>query len=223
MATTAAKAKSSKDNPATTRPEEQVAIKPPDFRYLEFQIEGVTPLCIQRFSAKSLEQIRATQEAGTAAKGKKARAPKDFEQLFQDAKHIATDDWEGIHAAAFRNGAISACRAVNYKMTWAKLAFHVLADGFDRVDGAPLVKLTHGEAERWETPVRNATGVVDIRCRPLYRQWGARLRVRYDAGMLTASDLTNLIVRVGLQVGIGEGRPDSKASAGLGLGLFDVV
>lgn len=203
--------------------EQQVTITPPDFRFLEFQIRGTTPLCISRFSAKALEQIKTTQEAGSSAKGKKAREPKDFERLFQDAKHISEEGWEGMHAAAFRNGAISACRAVGYKMTWAKLAFHVIADGFDRVDGAPLVRLTEGVAERWEAPVRNATGVVDIRCRPLYRQWGAKLRVRFDAGMLSATDLTNLIVRVGLQVGIGEGRPDSKASAGLGLGLFEVV
>jgi hypothetical protein len=41
--------------------------------------------------------------------------------------------------------------------------------------------------------------------------------------MLTADDVTNLINRVGLQVGIGEGRPDSKDSAGIGLGLFEIV
>jgi len=29
--------------------------------------------------------------------------------------------------------------------------------------------------------------------------------------------------RVGLQVGVGEGRPDSKASAGLGNGLFVIL
>jgi hypothetical protein len=112
---------------------------------------------------------------------------------------------------------------VGYKMTHAKLAFSVLADGFDRVDGAPLVRLSEGEAEQWVAPTRNATGVVDLRCRPMYREWAAVLRIRYDAGMLSSSDVVNLISRVGLQVGIGEGRPDSKASAGLGFGLFEIT
>jgi len=40
--------------------------------------------------------------------------------------------------------------------------------------------------------------------------------------MLTEEDVVNLIARVGMQVGIGEGRPDSKASAGLGFGLFEI-
>lgn len=203
--------------------EQIVAIQPPDFRIIELQIEGTAPLVINRFSAKAIEQMRATQEAGSAAKSKRTREPKDFDALFENAKHVSVDGWEGIHAAAFRNGAISACRACNYKMTHAKLAFSVFADGYDRVDGAPLVRLTHGEAEQYIAPTRNATGVVDLRIRPMYREWGALLRIRYDAGMLSAADVTALIQRVGLQVGIGEGRPDSKASAGLGFGLFEIV
>ena len=57
----------------------------------------------------------------------------------------------------------------------------------------------------------------------MYREWSAVLRIRYDAGMLTADDVVNLIARVGMQVGVGEGRPDSKQSAGLGFGLFEIV
>lgn len=34
--------------------------------------------------------------------------------------------------------------------------------------------------------------------------------------------MVNLLSRAGLQVGIGEGRPDSKKSAGMGYGLFTV-
>lgn len=208
---------------AAAQAEQIVAIQPPDFRVIELRIEGTAPLVINRFSAKAIEMMRATQEAGSTAKSRKTREPKDFDALYENAKHVAEDGWEGIHAAAFRNGAISACRACAFKMTHAKLAFSVYADGYDRVDGAPLVRLTHGEAEQYVAPTRNATGVVDLRCRPMYRQWGANLRIRYDAGMLTAADVTNLIMRVGLQVGIGEGRPDSKQSAGLGFGTFEIV
>ena len=216
MATTKAKTTSK----AT---EEAISIKPPDFRFLAITIKGTAPLVVNRFSAKAIEMMRATQEAGSTAKAKKVREPKDFGALYENAKHVSCEGWEGIHAAAFRNGAISACRAVGYKMTHAKLAFCVIADGFDRVDGAPLVRLSKGDAEQWVAPTRNATGVVDLRCRPMYREWAAVLNIRYDAGMLTSSDVVNLISRVGLQVGIGEGRPDSKNSAGLGFGLFEIV
>lgn len=198
-------------------------ITPPNFQRLAINIRGTTPLVINRFSAKAMEIMRQTQEAGATAKSRKQREAKDFDALFEGAKHISDAGWEGIHAAAFRNAAISACRACGFKMTHAKLAFMVEQDGFDRVDGAPLVRLTSGEAEQWVAPTRNATGVVDLRCRPLYREWSATLRIRHDAGMLTGDDVVNLIARVGLQVGIGEGRPDSKMSAGLGFGLFEIV
>ena len=200
-----------------------VVITPPDFRHLAIDIRGTAPLVVNRFSAKAMEIMRQTQEAGSTARSRKTREAKDFDALFEGAKHVSDDGWEGIHAAAFRNAAISACRACGFKMTHAKLAFMVMADGFDRVDGAPLVRLTEGVAEQWVAPTRNATGVVDLRCRPMYREWGATLRIRYDAGMLTDGDVVNLIARVGMQVGVGEGRPDSKQSAGLGFGLFDVV
>ena len=170
-----------------------------------------------------MEEMKATQEAGSTSRSKKIREAKDFDALYEGAKHTAEEGWEGIHAAAFRNAAISACRAVGFKMTHAKLAFMVLADGFDKVDGAPLVKLTEGKAEKWVAPTRNATGVIDLRSRPMYRKWGTTLKIRYDAGMLTETDIVNLIARVGMQVGIGEGRPDSKQSAGLGFGLFEIV
>ncbi len=203
--------------------EAPIAIKPPDFQRLMLTIKGTAPLVVSRWSQKAIQQMKETQEAGSTAKSKRARDPKDFEALFEAAKHVSEEGWEGIHAAAFRNGAISACRAVGYKMTHAKLAFTVIADGFDRVDGAPLVRLTSGEAEMWVAPTRNQTGVPDLRARPLYRDWSADLLIRYDAGMLTAGDVANLIARVGMQVGIGEGRPDSKNSAGLGFGLFQIL
>ena len=214
MPTTKTKAKTVSNSP--------IAITPPDFRFVSMRLRGTSPLVINRFSQKAMEEMRATQEAGSTARAKKVRTAKDFNALYEGAKHKSIEGWDGIHAAAFRNAAISACRAVGFKMTHAKLAFRVMEDGWDMADGAPLIKILDGEAEQWVAPTRNATGVIDLRSRPMYKKWGAQLNIEYDAGMLTAADIGNLISRVGKQVGIGEGRPDSKQSAGLGFGLFDV-
>ena len=48
------------------------------------------------------------------------------------------------------------------------------------------------------------------------------MRVRFDADQFTLTDVANLLMRVGMQVGIGEGRPFSKNSNGMGWGLFDL-
>jgi hypothetical protein len=57
----------------------------------------------------------------------------------------------------------------------------------------------------------------------MYKEWAVKLRVRFDTDQFQVGDVINLISRCGLQVGIGAGRPDSKASAGCGFGLFQVV
>lgn len=165
----------------------------------------------------------ATQMAGSTAKSRKNREAKDFEELCKGARHISTEGWDGIHAASFRNAAISACRAAGFVMTKAKLAIFVEPDGFDADDMTPLVRITKGEPKMVVSPCRNQSGVIDLRPRPTYFPWEANLRIKYDAGILTAEDVANLMARVGMQVGIGEGRPDSKQSAGVGNGLFNLV
>src|SRR6185295_18232840 len=108
---------------------------------------------------------------------------------------------------------------VGFKMTLAKLSLFIEADGLDIKDGTPLVRLV-GEPEQSIMAVRNASGVADLRCRPLWREWSAVVRIRFDEDQFSATDVVNLLNRVGQQVGIGEGRPDSRESCGLGYGLF---
>lgn len=197
-----------------------VQIKPANIQQAVFKIKGTAPYVQARFSAKAMQAMKEKMLAGSTAKGKKVREARDFDDDFEQAKHISEQGWVGIPASSFRQALISACRLVNFRMTLAKLSVFVAADGFDRIDGIPLIKLQAGEPERTEMAVRNATGVADIRVRPMWREWAAEVKVSYDADQFTLQDVTNLMQRVGMQVGIGEGRPDSRDSAGLGWGTF---
>jgi len=69
---------------------------------------------------------------------------------------------------------------------------------------------------------RVETGQPYVTVRAAYHQWYAKVRIRFDEDQFTLQDITNLLSRVGLQVGLGEGRPDSKNSAGMGWGLFEI-
>lgn len=207
--------------PTTKEKGSNISIPAPKFQTVELGITGVAPLVTHKFSQKALLQIQATQEAGTQAKGKKQRDPKDFKAVYEGAKHIAEEGWCGVPAGAFRNAMISACRTVGYKMTHAKLATFVEADGFEKVDGTPLIRI-YGEPEMHIGYARNDNGSVDLRARPMWKHWTMKVRIRFDADMFSMTDVVNLMSRVGQQVGIGEGRPDSKNSAGLGWGLFKI-
>ena len=198
---------------------QDITITPPNIGLAEIQIIGTAPLVLHRFWKKA--QIMLTQQAGSQqGKKKTKKPPRDFEADYNAARHISEDGWDGIPAAAFRKGMISACRLVGFKMTHGKLGLFIRADGIEINDGQPLVKITKGEPEMNVSPVRNATGVIDLRARPMWRIWEAIINVEFDADMFTLQDVVNLMDRVGRQVGIGEGRPDSKGSAGIGWGTF---
>lgn len=199
-----------------------IKIAPPKILTSEFGIVGTAPLVMNKFSAKARQQIMDTQSAGSQAKSRKVRTAKDFNQVCDDAVHYSSEGWVGIPASAFRAALISACRLVGFKMTLAKLSVFIKADGYDRDDGTPLVRLVADPYERVDHPVRNATGVVDIRARPMWRDWKAVVTVSWDGDQFSLQDIANLLMRVGAQVGLLEGRPDSRASAGMGWGTFEL-
>lgn len=199
----------------------ELTIAPPNFQVAEFGIVGQAPYVQNKFSAKALAKMRETQEAGSASRKGKKKEPKDFQEIYKQAMHISDEGWHGIPAPAFRNAMVSACRMSGFKMTHAKLSVFIEQDGFDRDDGTPLVRITKGEPEYKELPVRLETGVCDVRPRPMWKPgWESTVRIRFDADQFSVQDVSNLLLRAGMQVGIGEGRPDSRKSCGVGWGLF---
>lgn len=204
--------------------QQALTIQAPNFRTATFLIRGTAPYVQNRFSEKAKEDIKSTQLAGSTSKKGKKREPKDFQACYEGALHKTAEGWHGIPAAAFRSAMVSACRVAGFQMTRAKLTAFVEADGFDPEDMEPLVKITKGEPQYFERYVRIASGTCDLRARPMWAPgWEALVRVRFDADQFKLEDVANLMMRVGLQVGIGEGRPDSPNSTGQGWGLFDLV
>ncbi|MFW6275031.1 MAG: hypothetical protein ACOC2M_00190, partial [bacterium] len=162
-------------------------------------------------------------ETGKAASSRKNREPVNIEQIYNDTRYINKDGWDGFHAGAIRAAMISACRLVNFKMTLAKLSIFVEQDGWDvKEPQIPLVRI-YGTPQMQQDMARTSTGDPVLSIRAAYHDWSAKIRIRWDADQFTIEDIFNLLSRVGLQVGIMEGRPDSKKSTGMGWGLFEVI
>lgn len=202
--------------------QETVSITAPRIGKATFLIRGTAPYVQARFSAKAMQAMSDKMMAGSQGDKNRKKGKRDFDDDYEQAKHRSTEGWLGIPAGAFRAGLISACRLVKFKMTLAKLSLFIEANGYDEIDGVPLVKII-GEPEKVSMAVRNQTGVADIRVRPMWREWSAEVRVQYDEDQFSLTDVANLFHRLGLQVGIGEGRPDSRESAGLGWGTFAIA
>ena len=188
------------------------------------RIKGTAPFVQNKFSHKAkLKMMTDMATPAAAKKGKAARDPRNYEDDFISAQHIAVAGWNGIPCPAFRAAMIDACRTVGMVMTKAKMSVFVLPDGFDKDDGTPLVRLLAEKPERTESLVRNDNGSADIRVRPMWREWEADVTLEFDADMITPESVINLLDRAGRQVGVGEGRPFSKNSVGQGWGTFAVA
>ena len=211
-----------------TKPDEaptasvRLKITPPNMKRAAFSIVGTAPLVQCAFGRKAAEAMAADQAKGSQQKKKdRKKPPKDFMGAYREALHVSTEKWHGHPAAAFRIAMVSACRLTGIAMTLAKLSVFIDGDGIDAASGMPLVRI-HGEPRYFEAPVRlKKSNTLDIRARPMFEKWRMDLTVRYDADMFTVDDIANLLLRVGLQVGIGEGRADSKDSCGTGWGFFE--
>jgi hypothetical protein len=203
-------------------PKTILTISPPNFQLAKVKIIGTAPLVMNKMSSANRQKMIDDMMAGSRTKKGTARPPKDFDAVYKGAMHISETGQYGIPASALRTGMIDGCRLVGFKMTIAKLSVFVEADGFDTDDGQPLVHLTVGSPVRRDMAVKLANGSTDILARPFFMPWECEPTLRWDGDQFNAQDVINLLARVGGQVGIGAGRPNSKMSTGMGWGTFRV-
>lgn len=202
--------------PTSTR---ELLIKAPNIKTASFEIIGTAPLVIHRFSKKTKEQMKQKMEMGKSGSSKKNREAKDTGDLFDESRYYG-GGWDGFNASAIRSAMISACRLVGFKMTLAKMSIFVEQDGWDKHEPQiPLIRI-NGQAIKQEDMARVETGQPYVCVRAAYHNWSAKVKIRWDADQFSIQDVTNLLMRVGQQVGICEGRPDSPNSCGMGWGLF---
>jgi hypothetical protein len=203
-------------------PQEHVTVTPPKFQRASVSIKGTSPYVQHKFSEKARKIMEDRMIEGSRGKNvRRAKPPRKFLEEYEAAMHRSAAGEYGIPAPGFRSALISACRLVGFSRPMARLSIFVESDYLDAESGMPLVRLA-GEPRIFPAPVRIGQTTSTV-WRPMWEEWSCILRVRWDADQFLPQDVINLIARAGGQVGVGEGRPDSKNSDGLGYGLFEVV
>lgn len=203
-------------------PKLDIKVEAPNIKTATFEIEGTSPLVVHRFSAKAKTMM--IDDMKNPKKGtKRTRQPLDPERLYNEARYVSKEGWDGFNVASVRCAMISACRLGNAKMTMAKLSIFVEADGRDATEPQYGLIRIFGERTMSEMIGRLPSGAPIPTYRPMYFPWKAKLKIRYDDDQFHLQDIANLLHRVGVQVGLCEGRNDSKNSAGMGWGCFNVL
>lgn len=178
-------------------------------------IVGVSPLIVHKFDEKSRKQMLEKQVNGKKQAGQ--REGRDVEAEYEGSFYRLADGAPGFPAAGFKKACVSACRyASGLPMTQARGAFFVMGDPSSQGE---LVRII-GEPQMRADMCRLENGVPMERFRPEFREWSATLVIRHNPDFITAQSIINLLSIAGMNVGVGERRPERE---GASFGQFRIV
>lgn len=199
---------------------ENVGIELPklDIRLMEVTIIGDSPLIVHAWSQKSKLEMLGKQMK--QAKG--AKEAKNPVADYEASLYRFDDGGFGFPSVGFKSAAVTAGTSVaGLTKIAARQAFHILGEDVDvagAFDGTKarhnLVRI-HGTPTMREDMVRVGMGAADLRYRGEFADWAAKLLVRYNANVLSESQILNLINVAGFAVGVGEWRPERDGMSGM--------
>ena len=177
-----------------------IALPPIQIQTIMLTLVGDSPLIVHAWSEKAKRAMLEKQQK-KATKAKEVRDPEaEIEACF-----YRTESGEyGFPAIGVKAAMVSACRFVDAKMTVARGAFHIDAEMLP-VIGSPRPR---------EDMVRIGMGTADLRYRPEFPDWKIPVSIKFNAGVMSAEQVANLLDAAGFGVGIGEWRPERNGSYG---------
>lgn len=172
-----------------------------NLQVMQVTLIGDSPLICHAWSTKAKKAMLDKQMKKARAK-KEAKSPEDD---YDESLYRIDGDRFGFPAVAFKSAAVDACRFVEgVKMTEARGAFHIVGE-FVVIEGEPTPR---------EDMVRVGMGTADIRYRGQFREWRATLTIQFNANVISAEQIVNLLTLAGFGVGVGEWRPERNGSYG---------
>lgn len=178
-------------------------------------INGTSPLLVNQFHFKSIQEIEDKYRNKVRTGGKKV--PISAEQEYENSLYKMPGKKEayGVPAAGLRLMAVSACRYTDFPMTRALGSFHVIEDdaGLCVINGKPQLD------ERMVRVGNFGNKKPCLRRRGIFKNWSIKFKVQYRPDIISAEQLLNLYENAGFSVGLCEHRPEKKGS----LGMFEVA
>lgn len=175
-----------------------------DIRTIKVRIVGDSSLIVHRWSDKA-RKMMLDKQCGTASAGREHKIP---EEDYRESLYKMPDGkGYGVPSLAFKNAAVTACTSLGKSITkvQARQAFHVLGE-LVRIEGEPSMR---------EDMVRVGMGTADIRFRGEFKAWACTIEIKYNARVLSAEQIVNIINTSGFAVGICEWRPECNGSHGM--------
>jgi hypothetical protein len=203
---------------ATAKQDVGIELPPLQIQLMEVTVVGDSPLIVHAWSEKAKKEMLGKQMKAA----KMAKEAKDPRADFESSLYRLGDGF-GFPSIGFKAAAVTACTSVaGITKVAARQAFHILGENID-VNGAfegtkarvNLVRINGGAPSMREDMVRVGMGTADLRYRGEFADWHAKLLVRYNANVLSESQILNIINVAGFAVGVGEWRPEKDGMNGM--------
>jgi hypothetical protein len=177
-----------------------VELKDFKIRNVVIEVEGISPLITNKFSNKAQAMIEAKQQGKSKNAKHEIKVP---ENDYENAKHKSPQGWEGFPAAGYKAAMTRGAKMVGMVMKDTQTSFFVKAD----CEETQLVR-TYGKSRMRTDMVRIGMGSADVRYRPEYPVWSAKLIIEFNEGVLSLEQIYQMVSAAGYGCGIGEMRPE---------------
>jgi hypothetical protein len=177
-------------------------------------------LVIHQFAEKAKQEIRDKQQK----KAKQAKPPRVPEDEFLAARYVDSKGRECVPITAVKKAIITAATAFD-DLTKVALRQAIFVDSRDepgaemlpilKHDGSPAVGVMREDA------VTIGINTRGLAYRPGYDEWQFRVRIEYNARLVSEEQLLALVDQAGWGVGLCEGRPERTSA--LGWGRFERI
>lgn len=179
-----------------------VTLPPLKIETITVTLIGDTPLIVHRWSEKAKKQM-LDKQMKKASSGKEAKNP---EQDFKDSLYILPNGGYGFPIIGFKAAAVTACTSIGgMTKVAARQAFHVDGEFAEILGDEPTMR---------EDMVKIAMGTADIRYRGEFKNWWTQIAVKFNANVMSAEQILNLMQTAGFAVGVGEWRPERDGQYG---------
>lgn len=203
---------------AIKKEEQGIVIPKLNLQLMEVTIIGDMPLICHAWSQKAIKEMLDKQ----MKKAKPGREAKDPVADFQASLYQFPGGGYGFPSVALKCAAVTAITSVSgITKVAARQAFQILGENaevsgvFDGVKMRQnLIRVEGSEPRMREDMVRVGMGTADIRYRGEFVDWYAKLLVKFNADVLSAEQILNIINISGFAVGIGEWRTERDGPYG---------
>ena len=187
--------------------EEQIIIKKPNIKTIQFDIKGTQPLIMHKRDEKAKKMMLDKMQMKTVK-----RDAKDPDREFKNSMYLLSNGKHpkgpyGFPAVGFKSAAVRAAKQTTMAMTDARSLFYVVPDDGD------LVEIKSDQPVMREDIMR-IKQTVDIRYRGQFNNWSAKLTVKYNSDSISDEQILNLFELAGFSAGIGEWRMERGGTFG---------